>query len=243
MEIILFQYWSTRPTTVPAGSDHYFHTECPSVRPKTSKSSYNHCRQGLWAGRVDHWWLLSCFYLFYSLGLSDFSSYITFHWLKWKQVGKYSKYLKHESHCYTIQCSIIVYVHKCFLLREIFIRSIPKRQSFWLMLAIIQKLSSRLWIIEKKRDWNNNKTVTIAEILCILSFSCEKSFAVYCLLLCSRKYLTVTLLHLSFRKENCNWLSYYFYVLHTSVAPQKTLNCKRDDAIHKISANRNLHCV
>ena len=51
--------WSTRPTTVPASSDHYFHTECPSVRPKTSKSSYNHCRPGLWAGRVDHW-LLSC---------------------------------------------------------------------------------------------------------------------------------------------------------------------------------------
>ena len=25
-------YWSTWPTTVPAGSDHYFHTECPSVR-------------------------------------------------------------------------------------------------------------------------------------------------------------------------------------------------------------------
>ena len=32
----------------------------PSVRPKISKSSDNHCRPGLWAGRVDHWWLLSC---------------------------------------------------------------------------------------------------------------------------------------------------------------------------------------
>ena len=53
-------YWSTRPTTVPAGSDHYFYTECPSVRPKTSKSRGNHGRPGLWAGRVDHWWLLSC---------------------------------------------------------------------------------------------------------------------------------------------------------------------------------------
>ena len=27
------EYWSTRPTTVPAGSDHYFHTCCPSVHP------------------------------------------------------------------------------------------------------------------------------------------------------------------------------------------------------------------
>ena len=56
-----FSYcWSTRPTTVPAGSDHYFHTECPFVRPKTSKSNNNHCRPGPWAGQVDHWWLLSC---------------------------------------------------------------------------------------------------------------------------------------------------------------------------------------
>ena len=28
---LLIPYWSTRPTTVPAGSDHYFHAECPSV--------------------------------------------------------------------------------------------------------------------------------------------------------------------------------------------------------------------
>ena len=37
----------------------------PSVRPyashKASKSSENHCRLWLWAGWVDHWWLLSCF--------------------------------------------------------------------------------------------------------------------------------------------------------------------------------------
>ena len=26
----------------------------PSVRPKTSKSSDNHCRSGLWTGRVNH---------------------------------------------------------------------------------------------------------------------------------------------------------------------------------------------
>ena len=59
--------WSKRPTTVPASSDHYFHTECPSVRPKTSKSSDNHCRPGLWAGRVDHWWLLFCIFCVLSL--------------------------------------------------------------------------------------------------------------------------------------------------------------------------------
>ena len=58
-------YWSTRPTTAPAGSDHYFHSECPSVRPKTSKSSDNHCRPGLCSGRVDHWWLLSCILYFF----------------------------------------------------------------------------------------------------------------------------------------------------------------------------------
>ena len=58
-------FWSTRPTTVPAASDHYFHTECPSVRPKTSESSDNPCRPGLWAGRVDHWWLQSCLYFFH----------------------------------------------------------------------------------------------------------------------------------------------------------------------------------
>ena len=60
--------WSTRPTTVPAGSDHYFHTVRlsirlsirPYIRHKTSKSSDNHCLLGLWAGQVDHWWLLSC---------------------------------------------------------------------------------------------------------------------------------------------------------------------------------------
>ena len=29
--------WSKRPTTVPAGSDHYFHTCCPSIRPASPK--------------------------------------------------------------------------------------------------------------------------------------------------------------------------------------------------------------
>ena len=66
-------YWSTRPTTIPAGSDHYFHTYCPSV-PKVQNQDYwffnnhcdNHCRPGLWAGRVDHWWLLSDFWYFRS---------------------------------------------------------------------------------------------------------------------------------------------------------------------------------
>ena len=61
--------WSTRPTTVPAGRVRYFHTDCPyvltSVRHKTSKSSDSHCRPSLWAGRVDHWLLLSCFFCFH----------------------------------------------------------------------------------------------------------------------------------------------------------------------------------
>ena len=37
-----YYYWSTRPTTVPAGSDHYFHTECPFVRPFVRSSVRPH---------------------------------------------------------------------------------------------------------------------------------------------------------------------------------------------------------
>ena len=33
----------TKSTTVPPGSDHYFHTDYSSVRPKTSESNENHC--------------------------------------------------------------------------------------------------------------------------------------------------------------------------------------------------------
>ena len=73
---IYISNWSTRPTTVPALVITIFTQSVrqsvrtsvlPSVRPyirsKTSKSSDNHCRPGLWAGRVDHWWLLSCIFL------------------------------------------------------------------------------------------------------------------------------------------------------------------------------------
>ena len=60
-------WWSTRPTRVPAGNDNYFHTDCISVRPKTSKSYDNHCRPGLWGGRVDHWWLLPCDHYFHKM--------------------------------------------------------------------------------------------------------------------------------------------------------------------------------
>ena len=42
-------YWSTRPTTVQAGSDHYFHKECPSVRPS---QNFKIKRQSLPAGTV-----------------------------------------------------------------------------------------------------------------------------------------------------------------------------------------------
>ena len=48
----------------------------PSVRPITSKSSDNHCKPGLWAGRVDHWWLLSCFLSFFLFPLVSSSSYL-----------------------------------------------------------------------------------------------------------------------------------------------------------------------
>ena len=60
-------FWSTRPITVPASSDHYFHTGypfvCKSDRPKTSKSIENNCRPGLWSPS----WIInaSCFVLSY----------------------------------------------------------------------------------------------------------------------------------------------------------------------------------
>ena len=43
-------WWDQNIITIliPAGSDHYFHTECPSVRPKTLKIK----RQSLPAGTV-----------------------------------------------------------------------------------------------------------------------------------------------------------------------------------------------
>ena len=44
----MFPNWSKRPTTVPTGSDHYFHLCCLSVRPKTSKSSENHSGLAEW---------------------------------------------------------------------------------------------------------------------------------------------------------------------------------------------------
>ena len=56
----LFIFWSTMPVVITI----FTQSVPPSVRPKTSKSSDNHCRPGLWAGRVDHWWLLSCIYIF-----------------------------------------------------------------------------------------------------------------------------------------------------------------------------------
>ena len=66
---LIITNWSTRATAVPAGSDHYCHTECPSVLPKTSKSNDNHCRPWLWSGRVDHWWLVSFNDYFYQINL------------------------------------------------------------------------------------------------------------------------------------------------------------------------------
>ena len=43
------KYWSTRPTRVPAGNDHYFQTGCPSVRPI---QNFKIKRQSLPAGTV-----------------------------------------------------------------------------------------------------------------------------------------------------------------------------------------------
>ena len=56
------KFWSTSPATVPAGNDHYFLTDCPSIRPSVLKLQNR--RPGLWDGRVDHWWLLSCWIFF-----------------------------------------------------------------------------------------------------------------------------------------------------------------------------------
>ena len=45
--------WSIRPTTVSAGSDHYFHTECPSIRTSVRPSQNSKIkRQSLQAGTV-----------------------------------------------------------------------------------------------------------------------------------------------------------------------------------------------
>ena len=37
-----------RPTTVLAGSDHYFHTECPSVRPSQNCKADRDCGLAEW---------------------------------------------------------------------------------------------------------------------------------------------------------------------------------------------------
>ena len=62
---ITLDHWSTRPTTAPACSGRNIHSCCQSVPlfKIDQKSKPNiHCWLGLWAGRVDHWWLLSCYF-------------------------------------------------------------------------------------------------------------------------------------------------------------------------------------
>ena len=54
-----------RPT-VTAGRDNCFRTCCPSVRPgsplfKSRKTKQQKTWRNCRSGRVDHWWLLSCF--------------------------------------------------------------------------------------------------------------------------------------------------------------------------------------
>ena len=70
LHIIMLHYCidpGGRPQSRPVVITIFTHVVRPSVRPagrhKTSKSSDNHCRAGLWAGQVDHCWLLSCCYI------------------------------------------------------------------------------------------------------------------------------------------------------------------------------------
>ena len=59
----LFQYFcivdprgrpQSRPVVITIFAQSVRQSVRPSVRPKTSISSDNHCRPGLWAGRMDH---------------------------------------------------------------------------------------------------------------------------------------------------------------------------------------------
>ena len=45
---------STDPQSRPVVITIFTQVVCPSVCPKISRSNENHCRQGLWAGQVDH---------------------------------------------------------------------------------------------------------------------------------------------------------------------------------------------
>ena len=64
-------FWSTRPThQAPARSDHYFHN-CRTFQNLAKENNFSsgtnfHYWRDFGAGRVDHWWLLSCFLYFFS---------------------------------------------------------------------------------------------------------------------------------------------------------------------------------
>ena len=87
-ETKIFCLWKTAATRpfllIHSGSDHCFRTCCPSVRlsvrPKTTISTGNHCLPGLWAGRVDHWWLLSYFSLVYFPACCSLTINLTYSW-------------------------------------------------------------------------------------------------------------------------------------------------------------------
>ena len=53
------------PQSRPVVITIFTHVVRPSVRPSVRPYSRdNHCRPGLWAGQVDHWWLVSCSLLY-----------------------------------------------------------------------------------------------------------------------------------------------------------------------------------
>ena len=53
-----------RPQSRPVVITIFIHVVSQSVSPPVRPGTklQNHCWPGLWAGRVDHWWLLSCSY-------------------------------------------------------------------------------------------------------------------------------------------------------------------------------------
>ena len=131
--------WSTRPTTVrlcSLFSHMYVRTSfCASV-PKTSKSSDYHCR--LYAGWVDHWWLLSWIFRV-KVHENSFCLLSMKNWVNaiWQQGSSTNCFLAHnllplivfkftlvlvarniiESHLRPLNCSIFCKYHLSFIFK------------------------------------------------------------------------------------------------------------------------------